>query len=411
MKLFVKRLGLLFLVFSIFVFFCACSNNQEDTNNKNATSKTIASVNVSTNVNESDITKIALNAATKYFGWNNASVSKIKNLYDFNDSIVAYNVDICNNNTNKNGYIMVSNFNDDEPIIQMSENSNSIYDKTINTNDECIYDGVGSYFAKNSKSVDNNYYEISSKTKLTDDILRDFKANDKQKVYKSANEQSSHNERQSLSSTYNVIKNTSINVENIVQVNNLTNMNGTKTTNLAYANVGKILQGVLSYNWYLGCTPTSACMALEYDYGPLIPDDYNVVIQKLAYNMGTTSSGGTHFYAIPGGICGAMYDYGIDVTAYNGGLGRSGSTFSQYMTEINNNHPTLISVFGCTLTSPSYTNGYGNHTLCGIGYRQYSDGGQYLIAYDTSSYDGQVWLNYNSSGLGNILSPMWTYIH
>jgi hypothetical protein len=192
LKKITRSLGLSLLVLGISILSCATTSVSADTS---------AATNIDTIVSVSSASIIAKNAAIKYFGWMNVDVSNIKNLYDFNDSLIAYSVDIYNSSTHKNGYVIVSNSIDDEPIIQMSENTNSVFNKTIDNTDKCIYEGVGSYFAKDSALVDSKYYEISSKTKLPDDVVNIFKAEDKKKVHKSANVQSAQSQRQSLTSS------------------------------------------------------------------------------------------------------------------------------------------------------------------------------------------------------------------
>jgi hypothetical protein len=97
--------------------------------------------------------------------------------------LIAYNVDIYDISTNKNGYVIVSNSVEDEPIIQMSDDSNSVYDKTVSNSDKCVFDGVGSYFVKDTKTSNGKYYELETRTQLTDDVVETFKAGDKRKVH------------------------------------------------------------------------------------------------------------------------------------------------------------------------------------------------------------------------------------
>lgn len=72
-------------------------------------------------LSKTPVNNIALNFAAKTMEWKNASISHVKNLYDFNNKLVAYDVDIKNNENNSNGYEIISANSKDNTILEFSE--------------------------------------------------------------------------------------------------------------------------------------------------------------------------------------------------------------------------------------------------------------------------------------------------
>lgn len=166
--------------------------------------------------------------------------------------------------------------------------------------------------------------------------------------------------------------------------------------------VEKTISGVPNYPWYKGCVPTSAGMVLAYwsAHGyPNLPTG-NTLIDELATAMGTDSHGNTYVENIPWGINTVASKHGYDlvqISASNDSYGRSYSTWSDWVGQINNTKPLLANMQGSV---------YGNHTVAGVGYR-YDSYQQWIIVHDTWNVSSNVYLDYNSTDVNN---PCWTYV-
>jgi hypothetical protein len=113
-------------------------------------------------------------------------------------------------------------------------------------------------------------------------------------------------------------------------------------------------------------------MILEYKYYSQTPSEYTL-IYELANNMSTDSSGSAYTYNVPTGIMDTMKQNGVSMSSWNGGLGNVYSTWADYQGDIDYNYPVLVNLYGSQVTTTAYPNGFGNHSVCGMGYQIYSN--------------------------------------
>jgi len=262
----------------------------------------------------------------------------------------------------------------------------------------CIYNGVVSYYAEKTSILNNKdidiYYNIKNNSQLSDQEVSIYKNVDKNKKYISSKPEISKSER-----------------------NKLITKNGLKAEK-AFSNIIKPMDTILTtkilnvpdYRWQCSCAPTAAAMVLKYDFSSLLSNVSSTnLINHLADAMDTDSNGSTKTINLPSAIIETMgYYTGINMDAFNDpdGKGKYWNTFGEYCTEINNNYPVIVNVYGSTQTAPSYPDGFGNHSMAGVGYR-ITTSYDYIIVHDTG-VDGDVYCNYDSSAFG---TPWYTYVH
>lgn len=351
--------------------------------------------------NISTISTIAKNTPKYLLGntsedWNAVSIINNRPLYDFNNKLIAYSVDLKNKINDEKAYVIVSVNEEDEPIIEFAIGHFSPYDKVDENSQTCIYDGVLSYYSKQIQASTTKYYDINKNYELGDLAAQDLISSSKNKRYTSLNPIKSKETRNKLMSTNNI---------------NNADVSNTKAiiNNLATASTSKILS-VPRYQWYKGCAPTSAAMVIKYNYSSSYVSTVSstTLIAKLATNMYTNSAGSTYTTNLPSGVIATMVAYGVSSHCYNdtSGSGKAGNTFAEYCSEINSNKSLEVSLFGNTTPTTAYPSGFGDHSVAGIGYSTYN--GSYEIVNDTSVSDGAIYCNYNSSSFG---TPWYTYFH
>ncbi|MDF2883732.1 MAG: hypothetical protein K0R54_4296 [Clostridiaceae bacterium] len=343
------------------------------------------------------ISNIAINSATENMGWKDVYISNIKNVYDFNDKLVAYSVDLKDKTTGLKGYEIISANEEDGPILEFSKGRYSPYDRVSNK-DKCIYNGFLSYYSKNAVSSKGKtiteYYDIKNNSKLNQDKINYSVKTAKNKEYKSSDPNKSLKTRTLFSSK--------------VQSNSLYNTNIQPQEVLQNVATQKLLEDVPDDYWYKGCTPTAIAMALEYDYYNYTPE-FEPLVNVLAPAIGTESNGDTALgNNVINGISQTMKNYGVNVSSSFDGWGRNNSTYDEFVNEINNNHPVVANVIGSTYTSWGYPapQGFGNHSCAGMGY-EYTSNEKFIVVHD-DAMDGDVYCDFNSSALGD---NIWLYIH
>jgi hypothetical protein len=319
---------------------------------------------------QSDIEMMAENFASSELNWSSVTLSNIRALYNFNGDSIAYSVDVENNNTQQNGYVILSTKPNDEPIVQYSKDTTSPYDAISNGGDMCIYNIAGDYYAKSEKN--SSFYDIGNKQILSDSDVDQFKQADANRDYNAPDISRAKNNRQEL----------------------LTNKINSKCKPFT----ATILSGVPFYTQDSNsCVPTSAAMELKYLYPSYVPNDFNLeTLPVLRNEMGWTAKGGVKYSNIALGIYNAMkydWNYPGDINDYNTETSRSSATFNRVMGQIDNGKPFLIT---CTETSSNIT--YHQHCMCVVGYNASNS---YLIVHDTWC-TSNVTVNYNSTtAIGN----------
>lgn len=330
------------------------------------------------NLDEVSINTMAKNFAVKTIGWKNVSILNIKNLYDFNNKLIAYSVDIKNNNKGINGYEIISASSENDPILEFSETKNSPYSK-VNNNYNCIYGGILNYYSQN-KISSKAFYDLKTNSKLSEKQIntlrnenREHKAIDKNKAIKETNMLLSYNSKLQDSNT-----------------------NETK----------KVLEDVPDEYWFKGCVPSGVAMVLEYDYYNNTPT-YGDLVNQLAVAFGTDKQGNTTRDKLVDGVKSVMKQNGVDnVWCQLDGEGRDNSTYDKYVNEINNNYPVAILFMNCKYTTNMYKDGFHNHCCAGVGYK-YNDTERFIVIHDEAG-EGDVYCDFNSSDLG---TNQWLYIH
>ncbi|WP_234118034.1 C39 family peptidase [Clostridium hydrogenum] len=317
--------------------------------------------------NINDINTIAKNFAISTIKWTDVKVYNIKSLYNFNNKLIAYSVDIRNNKNGLIGYEIISTSPKDDLILEFSKNKKSPY-STIGNKFNCIYDGFLNYYYQNKTSL-KTFYNITTKRKLNKNQLNSLR--DKEYISSKTNK--------------------------TLKKNN--------TVSSAINKTQKILDDVPDELWYKGCTPTAIAMILEYDYYNYTPV-YQELVEQLATAMGTDANGITYTNKVVPGIKSVMKNLGVDVFVQQDGMGKDQSTYDKYVNEINNNHPVLVTLVNSKETSYGYPQGFDNHCCAGIGY-QYSDTEKFIIVHDDAE-DGDVYCDFNNSALG---TNCWIYIH
>ncbi|OGO77547.1 MAG: hypothetical protein A2Y23_07725 [Clostridiales bacterium GWB2_37_7] len=249
-----------------------------------------------------------------------------------------------------------------------------------------IYNGALDYYVKNKVEKEGKevykYKDLKTDIELADENIEILKKESKNKVYKSKNEKSANSLRDILISAQKPAD--------------------LEMTVMSVSS--KIISGVPDYQWYQGCSPTSAAMVLKYRW-PSLPDE-STLIEELAGNMGTNGSGGTNIGMIPMGISSTMHDHGMIVSSWNDGAGRTKSTLSEYSLQINSNKPVVVTVVNNTQPAPGYPSGYKTHTMAGVGYYKSSVDGNFIIVHDTNT-NGEMYLDFDASSFG---TNYWTYV-
>ena len=360
----------------------------------------------------SQIETIAKNAPQYVLGndktqWSDVYIVNSKPLYDFNDKLVAYSLDLKSNINNENAFVIVSTSQGDEPILEFGAEVQSPYDKVNDTNQTCIFDGFQGYYSHGKSN--NKYHDIANNKDLEDTEIKIHVDNSKNKQY--------------VSSNPNIAKQNRLNLKQKTTKNSEKALATTSSSSIGSATVGQTPVTVVTsktlpvpdYRWYHGCAPTSASMILKYRYASNLSSvTTNNLIDELVTAMNTTlPAGSTVTDNIPTGIKSVMSKHGVSVSATNY-KGRSNATFDRAVTEINNGRPFIASLLNSTETARSYPNGFGSHSMAGVGYNitksTNSSGvttiGNYIVVHDTGC-DGDVYCNYDSSQLG---TPIWTTV-
>ena len=324
----------------------------------------------------SAIETIAKNAPQYLLGsdkkeWSDVSVVNKKPLYDFEQKLIAYSVDLKSNINGEKAFAIISTSENDGPIYEFAKGRFSPYGTSTDT---CIYDGVTGYYLHNT---DGNYFDLTNKVKITAaDVTKNITTSETKK-YISARPDNAKNARAYLEQTSTVKTN---------------------------APLGSIISSrflpIPDYLWYKGCAPTSAAMVLKYRF----PSQLSAVasmnlIEELAIAMKTDPEGGTAAGEIPKGMTSVMKNYGVNISCST----NSSAPYQTAVAYINQDHPFVIVVWGCTQNAPGYPNGFGTHAMACNGYimitPQPGISGNFLSVHDTAC-DGDVLIDYDSSTIG-----------
>lgn len=323
------------------------------------------------------IVEAATDLAKDNMGWDEVAVKNIKELYNFNNELIAYSVDLENKEDSSKGYEII-NANNYNNVLEFSKEKCSMF-STISNNNKCVYTGFLNYY---SKDINGEYFDLTNDKKLTNTDIDKLK-----NISRNINNLSNYVSENYASANYAIAS------------ANDTADSQTKE---------KIIADVPDERWYKGCTPTAVGMVLEYDFYDYVPE-FRPLVRVLASNMGTDSDGNTYIdkeHYIDG-IIKTMNGYGVDdISVVLDGKGRDQSTYEEFVNEIDNNYPLITNLYNSTMTTDAYPYGFGNHSLASVGYK-YTEDQQFIIVH-TSGIEGDVYCDFNSSLLG---THQWTYIH
>lgn len=304
-----------------------------------------------------EIKSLAINSPKDFpttSNWINNKVINLVTLYDINNLLYAYCVDIVNKDTGNYAYMIILAITGTPQILEFHPNSRSPY---IDINDKkAYYNGVSQYYVKETDSMFQD--------------LTTGKMINKEKVGKNITN------KENFQYSYNAISG----------YNNLT--------------------GVPDYPWQRGCTPTSLGMLIKYTYNNSV-DGQTTLINSLANECGTYDEGSTDDNRVRPGVIDYLSSKGIspsfcgfmsETLSGHPEYGRTYNTIDAYQSFINSNVPVVILLCGANGTSPYYYNGFGTHTICGTGY-YIGSAGEYVIVH-TTQQEGDVYVAYSEYALG-----------
>lgn len=327
----------------------------------NATSVASHSISAST------IDTMAIHAANTEMGWPSVSIGDTHAIYDFNNSIIAYSVDVHNIDSNKTGYILLSSSPNDEPIMEFSRDKPSPYDSIDSAADTCLFSGMGGYYAKSK--ADSHYYELENQQTLPQNTVVTLKQTDMQKKYTTANVKGASAERKALA----------------------------LGTQYSLATVTASESVTLPVPFYTqndySCCETAAAMALRYDFPSYVPPDKASIVNELKDKMNWVPFNGTDPANVPTGIDAAMIHWGYyAIDSHNTGFGRDSATFDLVRVNLSSGLPLLIIDM-----EPRGNAKYYQHAMCIVGFQ----GSQYITVHDTWSTSNVTINYYSETDLGD----------
>lgn len=324
----------------------------------------------------SDIENIAKNAPQAIIqdeDWTNIEVLNCKPLYNFDNELVAYSVDLKNNVNNKDAFVIVSKDEKDGPILQLGVDTKSPYDK-VHDDKNLIYDGLSGYYYKETSS--NEYYDVTNDKIIENEQLNDLKSNSKKK--------------RSISKKPNMAEELR---NDLLEAEDPSDLKATSSSTKSGLQA-HILAGVPDYRWKRGCAPTASAMVLKFLYDSELDNTSSTrLINELADAMDTKSNGSTYTKKVYKGINEVLSSHDIDGKAK---LYKDPS-FSKATKQIDKNKPFILHVYDNEQSLGSYTDGFGDHSVACVGYSKSS--GSYLVVHDTAC-DGNVYCDFNSSAFG-----------
>lgn len=306
--------------------------------------------------------------------WEDVVIVKETPLYDLNNTLTSYCFDLrCGE---QKAYIVISANSTHYPVRQFSNHATSAY-MNMGDKDTLVYCGPGEYYQLEDESVRNI---LTSETVSISDIeispvtvANDFNEYD-------------YRETAALYISGDILN------------------QPTAQADPTY----KKLSSFPNYGWYKGCAPTSMAMILDYHYSNLYADEEKL-IEALASNMGTSSTGFTYWNKVASGTtktlntCDRSYTSVGYVSTNILGFpinGSSTNTFSDYMDEILAGRPVFISMNGAEFKSDNYTKGFGDHAIAGFGYNKASTT-NYVIVHTTSVDDRDTQVPVNATDMGD----------
>lgn len=381
MKKVLKRLAMTVLTLSVVLSNSSLISVQAITNTSNDISA---------------IETIARNAPQFVLGsdkeeWSDVAVVNYKPLYDFNDKLIAYSLDLKSNINDEKAFVIISTSEEDSPIIEFGIKTNSPYDK-IDNNKTCIFDGIQGYYSHETST--GKYHDIVGDKSLEDEEIKIHVDNSKNKKYVSTKPDISKKNRLNLAKITTKKSKVESTTSSAVTLSSPV-VASTASTSAVTAH---ILANVPDYSWYHGCAPTSGAMILKYLYSSKLSSltQYTLTDELVTAMNTTLPAGSTSTSNIAPGLKKVMAAHGVSVSTQTYS-GKTNATYARAVSQIDLNRPFELSLIGSTETAPGYPNGFGNHSMACVGYN--TTGDSYLVVHDTAA-DGYVYCSYTSSSLG-----------
>ena len=302
--------------------------------------------------------------------WTNVTIRKTTPLYDLNDEIIAYCVDIQNADTGKNAYIVINADETGTPVLQYAPDATSPYYDIGNS--RALYLAPGVYHAIDGDTiVDLTTEEKIAKSSLT------------------------------IAEKTEVKSNSSVSAETLARNEYVRAVYLSGSSQRSYDTREKILNGVPNWQWNSGCVATAIGMQLANIYPGL--NNQNIIPALHARLVNAQGQ------AMPKdtaqGVLSFLASYSLQTPTYcnfnsydsvgNPYTGISRNSYSVYKAEINAGRAVAVYSREATIVTGGYPNGWRTaHMITGIGY-SYSVSGydQHIVAYTTAVSDGRVYIN------------------
>lgn len=339
------------------------------------TAAAISNSEKATNSTISEVRAIAVHAPSRFeptSDWlsEDVLITKETPLYDINDTLCAYCLDLENQTTGETAYILISTGSTDFPIIGYAPQGVSPYFE-IPATETAVFLSVGNYYVDDG----DVYTSVIDGTELQKSTLSVSTA-----------------ETTTFSQT----------TEDYSDIRQMY-ATGTFPSSVSRAGTSsRNLTGVPNWQWTLGCAPTAMGMIVSYQYG----GTQSEIINDLSYYMGTTSSGSTSRTNIMIGTSDylAMQNIVPTTCAWNSinllgypNFGASYNPKSVYKAQIDAGNPVYVSCNDSTMTSTGYPTGFENHGMTGVGYMFSTVDGDYIIVHTTATIDGDFYASLDSS--------------
>ncbi|PGO30042.1 hypothetical protein CN984_10975 [Bacillus cereus] len=268
--------------------------------------------------------KIGENADTP---WSKGTLEQPKKLYDLDGNLTSYIFQVKVGEIDS-GYMIVSAISEFPGVLESTREGKTPYENI--KEGDAIYVGPLLHYGKEKNG---NIKDLKSKKTLSKNSIKSKGPLDKHNIKNLA--QKTKKQEEELQTIYPQA------------ISNYTN---------------KMINGVPDYTWYLGCAPTSGANIVQYwaehGYSRLGPDSGNMLINHLAYEMKTNSTGGTTVNNMRLGMLNfwKMKGYNPSVTTYSG-------TFAKHKEEILAGRPSWLT----TENHPVWT----DHALTGVGVEEF----------------------------------------
>lgn len=318
---------------------------------------------------------IALNTPT-FFG-NNSEWEIVQEtvLYDVNDEITAYCIDMKSNDTT--AYTIVNADTNDFPVLLFGiDGISPYYGKGF---EQAYYFGTQNYYVSNN----GMFRDAHTNEVLTEEQILMFKTASNTATTFEAEEDYSE-----------------------VRQNYILGVNQRSAPDTGSVTDSDVSPA--SLQWTEGCAPTAVAMLIKTKFSTLNATD---LIKDLATEMGTDSNGSTGLKDVKNGTV-SYFNNNSNLTApatckwnstnwlgsVNTGI-RSNPT-SAFKSSIDSGFPVGVYCSSSNVTTSGYPDGIDAHMMSGVAY-SFSSNGNYVSCYTTNTADGLVSFPLTSAGLKN----------